>query len=70
MTFNICQIRRIHLDKPYPTCPEITSDWAFIKNMCIKQVKDTKFIVDTKALLEGPLQSYAKDERIPILIKH
>lgn len=58
----------IHLNKPYPTCPEITSDWSFIKDRYVEHVIGTKYRVNKDLLLSGPLKEYAMDENIPSLL--
>ena len=58
----------IHLEKPYPTCPEIEDDWLFLKNRHIKHVGGTKYRVDLQSLLNSPLKEYAINEDIPNLI--
>lgn len=61
-------IRWIHLNKPYPTCPDITSDWSLIRDIYVTNVGGTKYKVEKEALFNSPLKEYASDEHIPSLL--
>lgn len=61
-------IRWIHLNKPYPTCPEITSDWSLIEDIYVTNVEGTKYKVEKDALFNSPLKDYAVDKSIPSLL--
>ncbi len=61
-------IRWIHLNKPYPTCPEITSDWSLIKDLYVKHLEGTKYKVKKDELLNSPLKEYAEDSQLPSLL--
>ncbi len=64
------KIQWANLDKSYPTCPEISSDWFFIKDRYVTNVGGTRYKVEKDALMSGPLNEYAKNEKIPILLNH
>ncbi len=60
----------IHLDKPYPSCPELTNDWSFIKDRYVTRVTGTRYRVEKNALHSGPLKQYAENKKIPNLLAH
>jgi hypothetical protein len=64
------KVQWVHLDKPYPTCPELESDWAFLKDRHVFLVdeKQTKYKVDKEILLGSSLAEYAENKELPSLV--
>lgn len=63
-------IRWIHLNKRYPTCPEFTSDWSLIKDIYVTRIGGTNYKVEKDELLNSPLKEYVEDNSIPDLLMH
>lgn len=58
----------VHLDKPYPTCPELEDDWMFVKNRYVTHIQETTFKVNQEKLSSSPLREYVEDKKLPNLI--
>ena len=57
----------VHLDKQYPSCPDLENDWEFLEGRYVNNTEGTKYRVKHKQMLESPLKKYIKNESIPIL---
>lgn len=62
------KVHCVHLDRPYPTCPDIEDDWMFLKDRYVNDVRDSTFKVDHERLNSSALRKYADDENLPNLV--
>jgi hypothetical protein len=61
-------LRWVHLNKRYPTCPDLENDWSYAKDSILKNVRNTKYKVDKEKLQNSPLNEYAIDPAISNLL--
>lgn len=59
----------VHLDKQFPSCPELENDWGFMRDKYVTNLEGTKYRVKREEMLHSPLKEFIEDASIPILVK-